>query len=76
MTQTAVSTDERSAAPPSPRRSGIGTAVLFATTSFLGASLLFMIQPLAAKLILPSYGGSATVWSTSSLLFQLLLLVG
>ncbi len=51
-------------------------AVLFATTSFLGASLLFMIQPLAAKLILPSYGGSATVWSTSSLLFQLLLLVG
>lgn len=50
--------------------------MLFAATSFLGAGLLFMIQPLAAKLILPSYGGSATVWSTSSLLFQLLLLVG
>lgn len=74
MTQTVVATSARTSTAPAPR--GIGVAILFATTSFLGASLLFMIQPLAAKLILPSYGGSATVWSTSSLLFQLLLLVG
>ncbi len=47
---------------------------LFATTAFSGAALLFVVQPLVAKLLLPSYGGSATVWSTSSLFFQVLLL--
>ncbi|WP_416953109.1 spermidine synthase [Nocardioides sp. T5] len=55
---------------------GAWIAVLFAATSLLGAALMFMVQPLAAKLILPSFGGSATVWSTSSLFFQVLLLVG
>ena len=55
---------------------GAWIAVLFAGTSFLGAALLFMVQPLAAKLVLPSFGGSATVWSTSSLFFQVLLLLG
>lgn len=59
-----------------PGRRGPAVAVLFASTSFLGAGLLFMVQPLAAKLVLPSFGGSATVWSTSSLLFQVLLLLG
>lgn len=49
---------------------------LFTLTTFTGAALLFMVQPMAAKLVLPSFGGSATVWSTSSLLFQVLLLVG
>jgi len=49
-------------------------AALFGTTAFVGAGLLFVVQPLVAKLILPSYGGSATVWSTSSLFFQVLLL--
>ncbi len=49
-------------------------AVLFGSTAFVGAGLLFVVQPLVAKLILPSYGGSATVWSTSSLFFQVLLL--
>lgn len=75
MTDTAVRTDRPRAAADRPQP-GAWIAVLFACTTFLGASLLFMIQPLAAKLILPSYGGSATVWSTSSLLFQLLLLIG
>lgn len=49
---------------------------LFATTSFVGAALLFVVQPLVARLILPRYGGSATVWSTSNLFFQTALLVG
>lgn len=75
MTDTAVRTDPPRAAAEPPQR-GPWVAVLFAGTSFLGAALLFMVQPLAAKLILPSYGGSATVWSTSSLLFQVLLLLG
>ena len=51
-----------------------GLTGLFASTAFLGAGLLFVVQPLVAKLLLPSYGGSATVWSTSSLFFQVLLL--
>ncbi len=62
--------------PPAAPRRGVGVAVLFTATAFFGAALLFMIQPMAAKLLLPSYGGSATVWSTSSLFFQLLLLLG
>ncbi|MGA9747795.1 MAG: fused MFS/spermidine synthase [Nocardioides sp.] len=47
---------------------------LFTATAFVGAALLFTVQPLIARMILPSYGGSATVWSTSSLFFQVLLL--
>jgi SAM-dependent methyltransferase len=57
------------------RRTTWARAVLFGTTAFVGAGLLFVVQPLIAKLILPSYGGSATVWSTSSLFFQVLLLM-
>jgi len=48
---------------------------LFTVTAFAGAALLFVVEPLIAKLLLPSYGGSATVWSTSMLFFQVLLLV-
>ncbi|MFC6286907.1 fused MFS/spermidine synthase [Nocardioides sp. GCM10027113] len=55
-------------------RTGRGTTMLFLVTAFLGAALLFVVQPLVAKLLLPSYGGSATVWSTASLFFQVVLL--
>lgn len=50
--------------------------MLFSVTAFFGATWLFMVQPMVAKLLLPSFGGSATVWSTSSLFFQALLLLG
>ncbi len=50
-------------------------AALFTVTAMLGASLLFAVEPLVAKLLLPDYGGSATVWSTSSLFFQIVLLL-
>ena len=49
---------------------------LFTLTAFFGASLLFLVQPFVAKLLLPSYGGAATVWATSSLFFQTVLLGG
>lgn len=74
QTTEAGSPTQPPATEPLPR--GAWIAILFALTSMLGAALLFMVQPLAAKLILPSYGGSATVWSTSSLFFQVLLLLG
>lgn len=49
---------------------------LYAVTIFLSAFLLFQVQPLIAKMILPWFGGSAAVWSASLLFFQLLLLGG
>src|SRR5712664_46887 len=49
---------------------------LYAVTIFLSAFLLFQVQPLIAKIILPWFGGSAAVWSASLLFFQLLLLGG
>lgn len=63
-------------ARPVPERSSTAVAWLYGCTAFTGAALLFMVQPMVAKLLLPSYGGSATVWSTSALFFQVLLLTG
>ena len=52
------------------------TIAIYALTIFLSAFLLFQIQPLIGKHILPSFGGSAAVWTTSLLFFQSVLLVG
>ena len=49
---------------------------VYAATIFLSAFLLFQVQPLIAKFILPWFGGSAAVWSAALLFFQLLLLAG
>jgi hypothetical protein len=48
----------------------------YAATIFLSAFLLFQVQPLIAKFILPWFGGSAAVWSAALLFFQLILLAG
>ena len=50
--------------------------VLYAATIFLSAFLLFQIQPMIAKMILPWFGGSAAVWITAMLFFQSALLAG
>lgn len=52
-----------------------GIPLVFTLTSFLGASLLFVVQPLMSKLLLPSFGGSEAVWTTAAFFFQLILLV-
>jgi hypothetical protein len=52
------------------------TKFLFAATSFLSAFLLFQVQLIVSKYILPWFGGSAAVWTTSMLVFQILLLCG
>ena len=49
---------------------------LFAGTIFTSAFLLFLVQPLIAKQILPWFGGSAAVWSICMVFFQCLLLAG
>jgi SAM-dependent methyltransferase len=48
----------------------------YAATIFLSSFLLFLVQPLIARLILPWFGGSAAVWTTCMLFFQALLLAG
>ena len=48
----------------------------FALTIFTGAFLLFQVQPLIGKYILPWFGGSPGVWTTCLLFFQMLLLGG
>ncbi|HSQ54790.1 MAG TPA: hypothetical protein VLM40_03515, partial [Gemmata sp.] len=49
---------------------------LFAFTLFVGAALLFLVQPLVGKLLLPLVGGSPSVWNTCMVFFQALLLAG
>src|SRR6267142_2335505 len=48
----------------------------FALTIFIGAFLLFQVQPLIGKYILPWFGGGPSVWTTCMLFFQLVLLGG
>ena len=48
----------------------------FAITIFISAFLLFQVQPIIARYILPWFGGSPAVWSTCMLFFQVGLLVG
>src|SRR6266705_1638573 len=52
------------------------TMILYAATIFLSAFLLFQVQPLIAKIILPWFGGTAAVWTICMLFFQVLLLAG
>ncbi len=50
--------------------------LLYASTICLGAFLLFQVQPIIGKMILPWFGGSTGVWTTCLLFFQSLLLLG
>lgn len=49
---------------------------LFITTSFIGASLLFLVQPMVARMLLPAAGGSAALWNTALVFFMTTLLLG
>src|SRR5580692_8399035 len=49
---------------------------LYAVTLFAGAALLFLVQPLVGKLLLPLVGGSPGVWNTCMVFFQAVLLGG
>jgi len=57
-------------------RSSAAGILPYAVTIFTGAFLLFQVQPLIAKYILPWFGGGPTVWTTCILFFQVLLLGG
>lgn len=51
-------------------------AALFAGTIFLSAFLLFQVQPIAGKIVMPWFGGGSTVWITTLMFFQVTLLIG
>ncbi len=50
--------------------------IIFSLTTFLGSALLFLVQPMAAKMLLPIFGGSPAVWTAAMLFFQVALLGG
>src|SRR6185295_12438636 len=49
---------------------------VFGSAIFFGAFLLFSLQPMIGKFILPWFGGGTAVWSTCMLFFQVVLLFG
>ncbi len=53
-----------------------GRGRVFAAVAFLGSFLLFTLEIVVAKLLLPRFGGAAYVWTVSSMVFQGLLLAG
>ncbi|MGZ8501281.1 MAG: spermidine synthase [Candidatus Limnocylindrales bacterium] len=48
----------------------------FVVSAFLGAALAFLLEPLIAKMLLPSFGGTAAVWTTALVFFQTALVAG
>ena len=55
---------------------GLSAVLPYAATIFLSSFLLFLVQPIIAKQILPWFGGSAAVWTTCLVFFQAVLLGG
>src|SRR3989442_48419 len=49
---------------------------LFTLTVFLSSFLLFLVQPLVGKMVLPTFGGAPPVWTASLVFFQTTLLLG
>jgi SAM-dependent methyltransferase len=62
------------AAPARPRASA--APLVFTATIFLSAALLFFVQPLFARIVLPQIGGAPAVWTTAMLFFQSVLIAG
>ncbi|MFT7625570.1 MAG: hypothetical protein ACI9WU_004761 [Myxococcota bacterium] len=58
------------------RSSAYGLPALFCVTIFLSAGLLFSVQPMVARMLLPRFGGAAAVWNTCLVFYQTVLLVG
>ncbi len=61
---------------PFPVQKAGSRVLLYACTIFLSAFLLFQVQPMIAKMILPWFGGTAAVWTVCMLFFQVVLLAG
>src|SRR5277367_4088977 len=53
-----------------------GIVVVFGLTSFLASALLFSVEPMIGKMVLPVFGGTPSVWNTCLVYFQMMLLCG
>ena len=62
---------ERAAAPSSGARTA-----LFALTLFISASLVFVVEPMFGKMVLPRLGGTPAVWNSCMVFYQTVLLAG
>jgi SAM-dependent methyltransferase len=75
-----VSTIAPPARPPAsaarPRAAGAAVLAIYACAVFSSAFLLFLVQPLFSRMVLPLLGGSPAVWNTCMLFFQAALLGG
>jgi spermidine synthase len=67
---------QQSPAPAATTVAGLSPLVVFTMTTFLSALLLFSIQPMFAKMVLPILGGSPSVWAVALAFFQGALLAG
>jgi hypothetical protein len=72
---------DRSSSPTSPKPAAQSTFLatvpaLYASTLFISALLLFSVQPMFTKMILPRLGGAPAVWSVAIVFFQAALLLG
>jgi hypothetical protein len=63
-------------APRAPAFTPAQITLLYAGTLFTSAALLFWLQPMFTKMVLPLFGGAPAVWTTAAMFFQLLLLAG
>src|SRR5687767_10084075 len=64
------------AAAPAARRRSRALVAMFGATLFLSAFLMFLIEPMIARMVLPLLGGAASVWNTCLVFFQGMLLCG
>jgi hypothetical protein len=70
-------TDLAASSPPGAASPLVRAApLLFGLTVFTSAGLVFTVEPMMTKLVLPTLGGSPAVWNTSMAFFQVALLVG
>lgn len=72
----AISVMKMTRPPPARETLYSRSMLLYAVSIFLSAFLLFEVQPIIAKMILPWFGGTSAVWSTCMLFFQIVLLLG
>ncbi|NND97794.1 MAG: fused MFS/spermidine synthase [Pirellulaceae bacterium] len=73
-----VQTEPTTARSPIDGRATIGNQSIlwFAATTLIGAFLVFQVQPIISKCVLPWFGGTPAVWTTCMLFFQVLLFGG
>src|SRR5262245_44652994 len=64
-------------AKPAPTRAARGVLLAtFIAAIFVSAALIFMVQPMFTKMVLPRFGGAPSVWSVAIVFFQAALLAG